>query len=135
MRKRLVPEMPAQPDDSTCGPSFPHAVYRFHRDDTSLDQVTREVTHLETGGTLAVLLALHALRGGCRATTCAYSLSVFDPTWTTVTLPTIDVPRDDSDFARDVGSLPTRTVGLRGDEGACLENDGEFSALSRISRG
>ncbi len=81
MHKRLVLEMPPQPDDSTCGPTCLHAVYQFHGDDIPLDQVIREVTCLETGGTLAVLLALHALRRGYRATTYAYNLRVFDPTW------------------------------------------------------
>jgi len=79
--KQLVLEMPEQPDDATCGPTCLHAVYQFHGDDIPLDQVIREVTHLETGGTLAVLLAIHALRRGYRATTYAYNLRVFDPTW------------------------------------------------------
>jgi hypothetical protein len=81
VHKQLVLEMPAQPDDATCGPTCLHAVYRFHCDDIPLDQVIREVTNLETGGTLAVLLAIHALRRGYRATTYTYNLRVFDPTW------------------------------------------------------
>jgi len=81
VHKRLVLQMPAQPDDSTCGPTCLHAVYQFHGDDIPLDQVIREVTNLETGGTLAVLLAIDALRRGYRATTYVYNLRVFDPTW------------------------------------------------------
>ena len=36
---------------------------------------------LDTGGTLSVFLALHALRRGYDATLYTYNLDVFDPTW------------------------------------------------------
>ena len=36
VRKRLVLDMPGQPDDSTCGPTCLHAVYRYHGDDVPL---------------------------------------------------------------------------------------------------
>jgi ABC-type bacteriocin/lantibiotic exporter with double-glycine peptidase domain len=55
-----------QPDDTTCGPTCLQAIYRFHGDPVSLDRVIREVETLETAGTLAVLLALHALESGIR---------------------------------------------------------------------
>lgn len=70
-----------QPTETTCGPSCLHAVYRHYGDTISLDQVIREVKHLESGGTLAVFLACHALRRGYAARIYTYNLSVFDPTW------------------------------------------------------
>ena len=81
VRKRLVLDMPGQPDDSTCGPTCLHAVYRYHGDDVPLERVVAEVVPLETGGTLAVLLGTHALRRGYRATVYTYNLRVFDPSW------------------------------------------------------
>lgn len=70
-----------QPTETTCGPSCLHAVYRYYGDTISLDQVVKEVKHLESGGTLAVFLACHALRRGFSARIYTYNLSVFDPTW------------------------------------------------------
>jgi hypothetical protein len=71
----------AQPDDTTCGPTCLHAVYRYYGDRLALDRVIRETPTLEDGGTLAVFLALHALKRGYRATIYTYNLQVFDPTW------------------------------------------------------
>ncbi|MBF9253599.1 peptidase-C39 like family protein [Pontibacter sp. 172403-2] len=70
-----------QPDDSTCGPTSLHAVYRYFKDPISLGEVIKEVPYLDEGGTLEVLLACHALRRGYRATIYTYNLHVFDPTW------------------------------------------------------
>jgi hypothetical protein len=70
-----------QPDDTTCGPTCLHAVYRFWGDELELNEVIREVVPLESKGTLAVLLACHALRRGYRATIYTYNLHVFDPSW------------------------------------------------------
>lgn len=76
-RLRILP----QPDDTTCGPTCLHAVYRFWGDELELAQVIQEVVPLESRGTLAVLLACHALRRGYRATIYTYNLHVFDPSW------------------------------------------------------
>ena len=76
-RLRILP----QPDDTTCGPTCLHAVYRFWGEELELDEVIREVVPLESKGTLAVLLACHALRRGYRATIYTYNLHVFDPSW------------------------------------------------------
>ena len=78
---RLSLEIQPQPDDATCGPTCLHAVYRYHGDAIALEQVVAEVGRLETGGTLAALLASHALRRGYRATIYTYNLHLFDPTW------------------------------------------------------
>lgn len=70
-----------QPDDQTCGPTCLHAVYGFWGEDLPIDQVIREVQPLDSGGTLAVQLATHALRRGYGSTIYTYNLVVFDPTW------------------------------------------------------
>ncbi|MDH3921743.1 MAG: C39 family peptidase [Desulfobulbaceae bacterium] len=72
-----------QPDDITCGPACLHSVYEYYGDSISLQQVITEVKSLKGGGTLAVLLANHALKRGYRATIYTYNLHVFDPTWFT----------------------------------------------------
>lgn len=81
MRSRLHLDMPAQPDDSSCGPTCLHAVYGYYGDPMPLDQVLREVPELDSGGTLASMLASHALRRGYRATIYTYNLQLFDLTW------------------------------------------------------
>jgi hypothetical protein len=70
-----------QPDDATCGPTCLHAVYSFWGDDLPIEQIIREVRSHESRGTLAVLLAQHALERGYRATLWVYALDIFDPTW------------------------------------------------------
>ena len=70
-----------QPDETTCGPTCLHAIYRHWGDHVSLDRVIREVPTLDGGGTLAVLLANHALARGYAATIYTYNLQAFDPTW------------------------------------------------------
>ena len=78
---RLPMEMLPQPDPETCGPTALHAVYRYYGDDVPLDRVVSEIPMLEGGGTLAPLLACHALNRGYRATVFTYDLKLFDPTW------------------------------------------------------
>ncbi|MBU1086545.1 MAG: C39 family peptidase [Candidatus Omnitrophica bacterium] len=75
----------SQPDDVTCGPTSLHAVYSFYRDNISLRQVIKEVSYLEEGGTLAVLLGKHALGRGYEAEIYTYNLKIFDPTWSGLT--------------------------------------------------
>lgn len=86
--KQPVVEILPQPDDSTCGPTCLHAVYRYHGLDLPLARVIEEVPALESSGTLAVFLAQHALRQGFDATIYTYNLHVFDPSW-------FDPPVDD----------------------------------------
>jgi hypothetical protein len=76
-------EILTQPDDSTCGPTCLHAVYRYFKDPVALDDVIAEVPRLAGGGTLAVNLANHALRRGYRALIVTYNLDAFDPSWFT----------------------------------------------------
>ncbi|MDH5643739.1 MAG: C39 family peptidase [Gemmatimonadota bacterium] len=70
-----------QPDDTTCGPTCLHSVYGFYGDHQSLEDIVAQVPSLETGGTLAVILACHALRRGYEATIFTYNLQLFDPSW------------------------------------------------------
>jgi hypothetical protein len=73
-----------QPDDSTCGPTCLHAVYRYYGQDLPLPEVIAQTGRLDEGGTLAVMLACDALRRGYAATIYSYNLMVFDPTWFTL---------------------------------------------------
>lgn len=70
-----------QPDDSTCGPTCLHAVYRYYGLERDLHAVIRETRKLDEGGTLAGMLACHALKSGFRATIYSFNINVFDPTW------------------------------------------------------
>ncbi len=81
MESRLGFDILPQPDDSTCGPTCLQAVYAFYGDRVPLSRLVAEVEPLETGGTLAVHLACHALARGYRATIYTYNLELFDPTW------------------------------------------------------
>lgn len=74
-------QIEAQPDDSSCGPTCLHAVYRHYGDPVPLAEVLTGVARLPTGGTVAVLLACHALQRGYSATIYTYNLQIFDPTW------------------------------------------------------
>ncbi len=74
-------EILSQPDDTTCGPTCLHAIYRYFDREVPLTELIRAVPRLPTGGTLGVLLALDALRRGYRASIHSYNLQVFDPTW------------------------------------------------------
>lgn len=77
----LAVDILPQPDLSTCGPTCLHAVYRYYGLNLPLEKVVREVRQFEEGGTLGVLLGLHALSRGFKATLYTYNLSLFDPTW------------------------------------------------------
>lgn len=81
MSTQLELEMGAQPDQMTCGPTCLHALYRYYGEEITVDEVINECHRLESGGTLAVFLACHALRRGYDATIYTYNLQVFDPTW------------------------------------------------------
>jgi len=70
-----------QPNFTTCGPTCLHAVYRHYRDDLPLQDLIAEVPKLDSGGTLGVHLACHALQRGYSARIYSYNLTVFDPTW------------------------------------------------------
>lgn len=78
---RLDFDIEAQPDEVTCGPTCLHALYNYYKDPISLTEVIQQTRSLRGGGTLAVLLAIHALKRGYKATIFTYDLNVFDPSW------------------------------------------------------
>ncbi|MGE0483934.1 MAG: hypothetical protein AB7Q81_07330 [Gammaproteobacteria bacterium] len=78
---RLPVDIEPQPDDTSCGPTCLHAVYRYLGLELGLADVVAGVTPLPGGGTLEVSLALDALRRGLVATIYTYNLNLFDPTW------------------------------------------------------
>lgn len=80
-RLRLPVQMLPQPDETTCGPTCLHAVYRYWGRDERLEDVIERTDKLRRGGTVAVFLACDALRQGFEATIYTYNLLVFDPTW------------------------------------------------------
>ena len=85
-RHDILPvEIMPQPNDETCGPTCLHAVYRYWGDDIGLQEVVESVRSLDVAraerGTLAVMLGVHALTRGYRATLDTFNLQVFDPTW------------------------------------------------------
>jgi hypothetical protein len=84
MDAKLDFDIKSQPDNTTCGPTCLHAVYRYYRDPISLQEIIDDVPNLEDGGTLEVFLACHALRRGYKTTIIPYNLQIFDPTWSTL---------------------------------------------------
>ncbi len=81
-----------QPDDETCGPTSLHAVYSYFKDDISLQEVVRQVEMVPTGGTVAAMLACHAMARGYEAELYIYNVTFFDPSWfvpQTLTMPEI----------------------------------------------
>lgn len=70
-----------QPDEVTCGPSCLHAVYAHYDDAVEHEAVIEQVKQLPEGGTLAVMLARHAVKRGYNATIYSCNLQLFDPTW------------------------------------------------------
>ena len=89
MAFRLAVDILPQPDETTCGPTCLHAIYRYWQQDEALSTVIARTGKFEQGGTLAVFLACDALRLGYRATIYTYNLTVFDPTW--FTDPTVEI--------------------------------------------
>lgn len=73
-----------QPNDTTCGPTCLHAIYRYYNDPISLQQVIAEVPNIPEGGTIEVFLARHALQRGYKTTIFPYNLQIFDPTWSVI---------------------------------------------------
>ncbi|MGJ8697275.1 MAG: C39 family peptidase [Verrucomicrobiaceae bacterium] len=74
-------EIGRQPNDTTCGPTCLQAVYRYYGLPVEMDDLLRDIPTLEHGGTLTVMLGLHALRHGFQATLYTYNLRFFDPSW------------------------------------------------------
>ena len=108
---RLKVDIQPQPDDTTCGPTALQAVYGYWGDTVSLDDVIRQVTTLETGGTFPTFLACHALERGYRVRLLTYNLQVLDPTWfSSGETDIVDRLRRQAKFKKDA-KLQTATKG------------------------
>jgi len=112
MTSKLYWDILPQPDNITCGPTCLHAIYRYFGDNISLHQVVSEVPQIEAGGTLAVYLAVHALRRGYSATIYSYNLQIFDPTWAKArTKEIVGKLRLQSSYKKDDPGLQVSTEG------------------------
>jgi len=112
MTSKLYLDILPQPDNITCGPTCLHAIYRYFGDNISLHQVVSEVPQIEAGGTLAVYLAVHALRRGYSATIYSYNLQIFDPTWARArTKEIVGKLRLQSSYKKDDPGLQVSTEG------------------------
>lgn len=74
-------EIHSQPDDTTCGPTCLHAIYRYYGLDIPLSDVIHAVERSLSGGTLSPMLGKQALQQGFDATIYVNNLIIFDPTW------------------------------------------------------
>ena len=73
--------MQPQPNETTCGPTCLHAVYRYWGSSAALPEVVARTRSLRRGGTFAVFLACDALKQGYSATIYTFNMNVFDPSW------------------------------------------------------
>jgi hypothetical protein len=80
-KQEIALKISPQPTETTCGPTCLHAVYTYYGLNLSIDEIIDEVPSLEDGGTIAVMLAQHALRNGFHTKIYTYNLGIFDPTW------------------------------------------------------
>lgn len=80
-RLQLSVPLQAQPTETSCGPTCLQAVYSFHGDNVPVQQLIDEVPTVEGGGTVGVLLGVHALKRGYEAILYTYNLRIFDPSW------------------------------------------------------
>lgn len=70
-----------QPDDVTCGPTCLRKVYAFYGENSELEEIVAALQRNEDGGTMAVYLAISALKRGYNARIFSYDQRIFDPTW------------------------------------------------------
>lgn len=79
--RRLPLDLAPQPTDTACGPTCLHGIYRYYGLHVPVSQLIAEIPSLHTGGTLAVYLAIDALKRGFNVVLHTFNLNVFDPTW------------------------------------------------------
>ncbi len=71
-----------QPDLTSCGPTSLLALYQYFEDPIQLKTLIKEIEQFdEGGGTLAVILGLHALKRGYDVSLYSYNINTFDPSW------------------------------------------------------
>jgi hypothetical protein len=56
-------------------------VYQYFNEEISLEEVINSIEYLESGGTLAVMLGIDALKKGFKAEIITFNLRIFDPSW------------------------------------------------------
>ena len=78
---RLPVSILPQPDETTCGATCLHSIYRYWDAEEPLARLVARMHRMPRGGTFAVFLAVDALRRGFSASIYTYNLLVFDPTW------------------------------------------------------
>lgn len=81
MKTHLHFDIQAQPNDISCGPTCLQAVYGYFGDEIALEDVIAQTGQLADGGTLAVMLGIHAISRGYKARIYTWNLELFDPTW------------------------------------------------------
>lgn len=82
MEKRLNLSIKNQPSYTSCGPTSLHSVYSFYNDDISLEQLVEDIDQFaEGGGTLGVVLGIHALARSYDVSIISYNMNIFDPSW------------------------------------------------------
>ncbi len=120
MKTEIKLDIQAQPDDESCGATCLHALYRHWGNDVSLKEVVAGIELLESGGTIAELLACDALRRGFDATVYTFHLQMFDPTWFAVDGAVHD-PADLSERLQQQLSVKPDNLRLRVATRACQE--------------
>lgn len=93
--------MQPQPNETTCGPTCLHAVYRYWGSADTLPQVVARTRSLRHGGTFAVFLACDALEQGYSATIYTFNMNVFDPSWFRERVDVAERLRTQSELKRD----------------------------------
>lgn len=82
MKKFIDLNMTGQPDYTSCGPTSLYAIYNYWNDDISKEELLAEIAQFdEGGGTLAVILGIHAIRRGYKVKIYNYNINIFDPSW------------------------------------------------------
>lgn len=75
-------EMLPQPDDTSCGPTALHAIYKYYGLDIPLNTVISELEGYSTlEGTYDAMIGVDALKRGFQVNIFVYNLRIFDPSW------------------------------------------------------
>jgi hypothetical protein len=124
-----------QPSETTCGPASLHAVYRYMDDPITLEEVVEGVQQFRHGGTIAVMLGLHAISRGYDVTIYTCDLQMFDPTWFQTPHVDLGAKLREQASAKDMPTLHTASQAYgeylsRG--GRVLMEDVDASLLERL---
>jgi len=81
MKKLSDLRIDPQPNDSSCGPTCLHAVYRHLGIEIELSDLVHTIQPVAGGGTIAANLGIDALNRGFKAHLHCFDLRIFDPSW------------------------------------------------------